>query len=377
MRELLQHFQRERKAMLEALREIVIRESPSFDKAAVDALGAVLAARFAAVGGRVTPHPAADFGDHLQIDFAGGAGKPVMLLGHFDTVWSLGTLAKMPFRIARGRAWGPGTLDMKCGIVMMLFAIDALQRRFGGLPRPVTVLLNTDEEVGSASSRKLTERLAKRCEAVLVLEPAQNPGSAVKTARKGVGDYTVRITGLASHAGVDFEKGHNAILEAARQALAISDFTDLKRGITVNPGVIAGGTRTNVVPDFAELRVDVRVARARDEARLDREFRRLRPRDKHCRLEVSGGLNRPPMERSPGVVRLLRQAQSLGRQIGWKVEEAATGGGSDGNFTAALGLPTLDGLGAAGEGAHAVHESVLLDEIPRRTALVAALLATL
>ncbi len=361
--------------MLATLRELVEMESPSSNKAAVDRVGAALAERFAALGAGITRHPAKDYGDHLQADFAGGTGKPVMLLGHFDTVWELGTLAKMPFRVAKGRAWGPGVLDMKCGIVMMLAAIEALQQRSGGLARPVTVLLVTDEEVGSESSRAITESVARKSEAVLVLEPAQGPRGALKTARKGVGNYTVSVTGLASHAGVDFQKGQSAILELAYQIQKIAGFTDLKRGITVNPGVVNGGTRTNVVAAEARVEVDIRIARLRDEKLLAKKFRGLRARNKKCKLAVAGGMNRPPMERSAGVVKLSRLAQDIGREMNWRVEEASTGGGSDGNFTAALGVPTLDGLGAMGEGAHALNESVILDEIPRRTAMLAELLA--
>ncbi len=374
---LVERFRRRQDEMLATLRELVELESPSGDKAAVDRLGQTLAARFTALGGKVTRHRGGRFGDHLQADFRGAAGPPVLLLGHFDTVWDLGTLKKMPFRLDRGRAWGPGALDMKCGIVMMMFALDMLQTLHHRLPRPVTVLLNTDEEVGSETSRPVTEKLARRSAAVLVVEPAQGLAGALKTERKGVGDFTVRVTGVASHAGLDFEKGHNAILELARQVLAIADFTDLARGLTVSPGIIRGGTRTNVVPDAAEVEVDVRVARLRDAKPLERRFRSLRPHDKHCRLAISGGLNRPPMERTPGVARLFALAQELGQEIGWPVAEAAVGGGSDGNFTAALGSPTLDGLGAVGEGAHASNESVLLEEIPRRTALLAGLISRL
>jgi len=387
------YFAQRQDAMLATLRELVELESPSSDKAAVDKLGALLAAKFIALGGKVTLHRNPHYGDHLQADFAAdrttggaralGAGlKPVLLLGHFDTVWALGTLARMPFRAEKARAFGPGIYDMKAGIVMMLSAIQGLREMSlrevsGGLPWPVTVLLVTDEEVGSESSRAITEGLARRSAAVLVLEPAQGPRGALKTARKGVGDYRVRVTGRASHSGVDFEKGHSAILELARHIETISRFTDLKRGLTVNPGVIRGGTRTNVVAAEAEVEVDVRIARAADARLIEKKFRALKAKDRHCKLAITGGVNRPPMERSAGVAALYELARGLGGEIGWKVEEAATGGGSDGNFTAALGVPTLDGLGAAGEGAHAINESIVLAELPRRTALVAALLAAI
>jgi glutamate carboxypeptidase len=376
MAELREYFHRRQPEMIATIRQLVEMESPSSNKSAVDQLGRVLAEKFKDIDGNVMFHRASQYGDHVQADFAGTAkAKPIMLLGHHDTVWDIGTLAKMPWRQESGRLWGPGVLDMKTGIVMMMYAIAGLKELRGALPCPVSVLLNTDEEVGSESSRPITEALAKKSAAVLVLEPAQ--GAAVKTARKGVGDYTIKVTGRASHSGVDFEKGQSAILELAHQVLAVARFTDLKRGMTVNPGVIRGGTRTNVVAAEASVDVDVRIARLADAPLLERKFRSLKPRNEHCKLEVSGGVNRPPMERSKGVMALYRQARELAGEIGWKLDEAATGGGSDGNFTAALGLPTLDGLGGVGEGAHALNESVLVDEIPRRTALLAGLIETI
>jgi len=296
-----------------------------------------------------------------------------MLLGHFDTVWDVGTLKQMPFKIDGDKAHGPGAFDMKCGIVIMLEAIRAVRELRGGLPRPVTVLLNTDEEVGSDSSRPITEGIAKHSEAVLVLEPA-GPGGAAKTARKGVGDYTVKVTGVPSHAGLDFEKGQSAIVELSRQILAMTKFVDLKRGITVNPGVIRGGTRTNVVAAEAEVDVDIRIAKIADAKGLDKKFRGLRPFNKKCKLEVSGGLNRPPLEKTKASTALYDMARGLAADIGWKLREVAVGGGSDGNFTAGLGIPTLDGLGAAGDGAHAKHEHILISELPRKAALIASLL---
>jgi glutamate carboxypeptidase len=368
--------------MLRQLQTLVEMESPSEDKAAVDILGGHLLREFERAGGVVTLRHAVSFGDHLQVDFAAeGAGakqKPVLLLGHFDTVWELGTLRTMPFKVEKGRVFGPGVYDMKVGIVMMMHAVRALRDANGGkLPRPVRVWLVTDEEVGSESSRAWTEKLAKECSAVFVMEPSQGLSGAVKTARKGVGDYTVRVTGKASHSGVDFEKGESAILELARQIGAIAKFTDLKRGMTVNPGVVRGGTRTNVIAAEAEVDVDVRVAKMADAKLLEKKFRALKPFNKKCKLGVTGGVNRPPMERTDKVVRLYKDAKRIAAALDkkWMLEEKATGGGSDGNFTAALGVPTLDGLGGVGEGAHAIHESIVLAEIPRRTALLAGLIA--
>jgi glutamate carboxypeptidase len=266
---------------------------------------------------------------------------------------------------------------MKAGIVFFLFAVRALRELDIPVPSKVLLQLNPDEEVGSESSRTLTEKNAANSKAVLVLEPGTGLTGKLKTARKGVGDFTVTVKGRASHSGVDFQAGASAVLELARQLERIAGFTNLKRGITVNPGVIAGGTRSNVVAAEAYAEVDIRVLRLRDAPALEKKFRALKPYDKRCTIEIVGGLNRPPMERSAGIVKLFRLAQKLGREIGVEVEESLTGGGSDGNFTAALGIPTLDGLGAVGEGAHAVNESLLADRMADRTALIGKLLATL
>jgi glutamate carboxypeptidase len=280
----------------------------------------------------------------------------------------------MPSKVVDGRLHGPGVLDMKSGIALMLFAIEALQAWHSGLPRPVTVFLVSDEEVGSSSSRKITEALATESAAVLVLEPAAGTHGAVKTARKGVGDYTLSVKGVAAHAGLDPGQGHSAILELARQITAVSKMNDPRRGLSVNPGVIRGGTRTNVIAAEATVGIDVRIKLAKQAAALDRKFRSLKPFDKHCKLNVEGGINRMPMERNAGVAALYKKAQAIAKQIGWKVEEAAVGGGSDGNFTAGIGIPTLDGLGGVGEGAHAVHEHIVISELPRRVLLLAGMM---
>jgi glutamate carboxypeptidase len=362
--------------MLSLLRKMVEIESPSDDKAAVDRMGGFLAEVFERFGGQVTFYPQETAGNHLKADFAGGAGKPVLLLGHFDTVWPMGTLAKMPFHIQDGRAFGPGVYDMKAGIAMMIFALRALKEA-GAAHRPVTILLDTDEEVGSTTGRPIVEATAKDCEAVLVLEPSQGPQGHLKTSRKGVGDITIRVRGRASHSGVDFEKGRSAIVELARQLLEIVKFTDTSRGITVNPGVIQGGTRSNVIAAEAWAEVDLRIARAADATELEKKFAALKPFDPDCSIELSGGINRPPMERTEGTVRLFGMAREIGEGMGWKLEESSTGGGSDGNFTSALGVPTLDGLGALGEGAHASNESVVIQELPQRTALLAGMIRSL
>jgi glutamate carboxypeptidase len=266
---------------------------------------------------------------------------------------------------------------MKAGIVFFIFAVRALREMEIPVGSKVLLQLNTDEEVGSLSSRALTEKNAARSKAVLVLEPGTGLEGKLKTARKGVGDFTVRVRGKASHAGVDFQAGASAVLELARQIERIAGFTELKRGITVNPGVIAGGTRSNVVAAEARAEIDIRVRRLKDALALEKKFRALKPFNRRCTIEVSGGLNRPPMERSAEIVRLFLTAQALALGLGVELEESQTGGGSDGNFTAALGVPTLDGLGGVGEGAHAANESILIDRMADRTALIAKLLAAL
>jgi glutamate carboxypeptidase len=338
------------------------------------------------LGGRVKLHRQRGFGNVLEARFGpkppkakadNAVGKDqeagrILLLGHLDTVWPLGTLKTMPCRMAEGRLWGPGTLDMKAGVAMAFTALEMLTET-GLLHREIVLLLNSEEEIGSPVSRPITERLAAGCSAVYVLEAAQ--GLAYKTARKGTGTWRIDVKGVAAHAGVDFEKGASAILELARVVETVSGWTDLKRGLTVSVGVVGGGTRSNVVPAEAWAEVDVRIARKADGARIERKFAGLKPIDKACALAVTGGLNRPPMERTRGTVKLFRRARALAAELGFALEEASTGGASDGNFTAALGIPTLDGMGAVGEGAHARHESIVFEHLAPRTALLAGLLA--
>jgi glutamate carboxypeptidase len=283
----------------------------------------------------------------------------------------------MPFRQGRGRLWGPGVLDMKAGLVFFVFAMRILRELDVPVRRKVILQVNADEEVGSGSSRSLTEQAARQSIAVLVLEPGTGVEGKLKTARKGVGDYRITVRGRAAHAGLDFEKGANAVVEMARQIERIAAFTRLDRGITVSPGVIQGGTRSNVVPAECHVEIDVRVPKAGDRRYLERQFASLKAFDKRCAVAVEGGLNRPPMERSAGVRKLFQTARGLAAELGVDLEESASGGGSDGNFTAALGVPTLDGLGAVGEGAHAPHESILIHRIADRTALLAKLVAAL
>src|SRR5580704_9263878 len=317
--------------MVETIRELVEIESPSDNKPAVDRIAAFLALKFEALGGHTLLHRSNDFGVSLQINFHAPSReatnrRPVLLLGHYDTVYPLGTLAGMPCKIENGRLRGPGVLDMKSGIALMLHAVEALQAWHGKLPRSVTVFLVSDEEVGSYSSRKVTEALAKESAGVLVLEPAAGLRGAVKTARKGVGEYTLRVKGVAAHAGLDPGKGHSAILELARQIAVIAKLNNLREGITVNAGVIEGGTRTNVIAAEASAEIDARIKSATQASSIDRKLRSLKPFDRHCKLEITGGINRLPMERTSGVAALYQSAKSIAAQVGWELDEAAVGG---------------------------------------------------
>jgi glutamate carboxypeptidase len=372
---ILRHVEKKKRWIRDTLHELVQQESPSEDPAAVNAV-MDLAERLAREqGARFKRHRQREFGDVLELRFdrSRSSRKPVLLLGHLDTVWPIGTLEKMPWRERDGRYWGPGVLDMKAGVVMALAALNTLRELDSA--RPVILLLNSEEEVGSPISRAITERLALESAAVLVLEPAQ--GLAYKTARKGVGHYYMQVTGVGAHSGVDFERGHSAVLELAKLIQTISNFTNLTRKLTVNCGVIAGGTRSNVVASSAHTEVDVRIAKASDAAYVEKLFRSLKVSDPRCKLTVTGGINRPPMERKAGTIALFKKARALAAELGFVLEEAATGGGSDGNFTAALGIPTLDGMGAVGEGAHAAHESVVIEHLVPRTALLAAMIASI
>jgi glutamate carboxypeptidase len=321
-----------------------------------------------------------NYGHHLRLDFklAGRTrGGRILGVGHSDTVWPLGTLSHMPYKRAKGRLWGPGVLDMKAGIAFFVHAVRAVRELDLPADRKVAMLIVSDEEVGSKHSRELTELEARASNYVLVLEPGSNLTGDLKTARKGIAGYRVAVEGRAAHAGIDFENGANAIVELARQVERIAGLTDLAKGLTINPGRISGGTRTNVVPAEAHALIDVRVAKAKDATAIDRKFHALKPFDKRCKITVEGGLNRPPMERTKAIGDLFRRARAIGAEMGVDLAESSTGGGSDGNFTAALGIPTLDGLGAVGEGAHAVNESILIDRIPDRVALLAGLLSRL
>jgi glutamate carboxypeptidase len=379
MRSPLDWLRPHERAMTRLLGQFVRAESPSFDKAAVDRFGRIVASEWKRRGTRVTLLRQRGRGDHVRAEWPlrrRGATTQVLVLGHLDTVYDLGTIARMPFRVSRGRAWGPGAFDMKGGLVIALYALDALAAA-GCMPKKRVVFLWTsDEEIGSESSLAVIEREAKRSDAVLVLEPAAGLEGRVKTGRKGVGEIELIATGRAAHAGLNPEDGVNAIEEIALQIARISRWNQPRRGITVNAGVIEGGTRTNVIADRARALMDLRASRITDMRALERKFRALRPVLSGAKLEIHGGFNRPPMERKFSAA-LYAKARALSNEIGVTLGEAFVGGGSDGNFTAALGVPTLDGLGAVGENAHSPRENIVTRALPERATLLAGLLATL
>jgi len=372
---LLAYCRDQERWLIDTIEALVRLESPTLDKAAVDRCGSELASRLAGLGARVKAIASATAGDHLRAEFGSGS-RQILLLGHFDTVWPVGQLERMPIVRSGDELRGPGVLDMKAGISLGMLATRAVLELSPPCDARIVMLWTTDEEMGSDTSRALLETEAQQSGAVLVLEPAL-PGGVLKTRRKGCGDYEIVARGVAAHAGVDPGKGVSAIRELARQILAVEALQDLPRGVSVNVGLIEGGTRTNVVAAEARAHVDVRAPTAADAEQIDRTMRGLKPQLAGASIEVQGGFNRPPMERTAGVARLFDLARETGRELGQAVAEGATGGGSDGNFTAALGIPTLDGLGALGDGAHALHEHVLLSALVPRAALLARLIARL
>ena len=370
--DLLGYFAARHDQLLSSTRTLVERESPTRDAAAAAELIAEIRRRLEAAGGAIRLVESEN-GPHLVARFDGDSagGRPVMLLGHVDTVWPRGTLEQRPFRVETGRAYGPGVFDMKSGIAVMVAALEAVAELDLPRPHPIEILLTCDEESGSPTSRDLIEAQAKGCAAVFVLEPPL-PGGRAKTERRGVARYELIARGVSAHAGLDPERGTSAIVELAHQVLALHRLNDLD-GISVNVGVIQGGTYANVVASEARAEIDVRFrTMAQANAVADRIASLERVLD-GARLEIEGGLDRPPLERTAGVAFLHARARAVAAELGFELGEGAAGGGSDGSFTAALGVPTLDGLGVDGDGAHAEHEHILVDDLPRRAALLTAL----
>jgi glutamate carboxypeptidase len=366
-----------RQDMVDLLGRLVRIESPSDDRAGLDRFATELTSLFGAFGPIESVDPGdAQRGRHLRLVLEGHAGDAAhaVALCHYDTVWSTGTLTDIPFSVdADGVARGPGCFDMKGGMVVLYFALNALRSRGLTPKRRLQVLFTSDEEIGSPTSRSLIEQTASGAAVAYVLE-SPLPGGTLKTARKGTGDYFVRIQGRAAHAGVEPQKGISATQELAHQILAVHALNDYVSGTTINVGVVRGGTRPNVVAAEAEAHIDVRVQTLAEAERIDSAIRGLQPVVPNAVLHIDGGLNRPPMERTPAIVALFESARRIAAGMGVDLQEGSTGGGSDGNFTAAMGVPTLDGLGPEGEGAHAAHEHVDTESFPRRAALLAGLL---
>ena len=362
--------------MLSVLRTFVVAESPSLEKTPADRCCAIVAAEWRKHGARIERLAQKHRGNHLRITWQprkSRAAGQLVVLGHYDTVYATGTLAKMPFRVSAGKVYGPGAFDMKAGIVQALFALAALQETQTPLRKRIVFLWTSDEEIGSDTSRKLIETEARRSDAVFVLEPSFGPRGSLKTARKGVGVAELIVRGRASHAGLAPQEGVNAVHELARQIARLQTWNDLRRGISVNADIIEGGTRVNVIAERARAVIDLRALRLADMRRLEQRLRALRPLTRGARLEIHGGFNRAPMERKVSAA-LFSRAKSLAAQMGLSIGECVAGGGSDGNLTAALGVPTLDGLGGVGDGAHSAREYALVKAMPERAALLAALL---
>ena len=373
--DLLGYCSSQRDWVLEFIEALVAIESPSDDLQAVNRCGEELASRLTALGATITRATPSTAGDHLRASFGSGE-RQVLLLGHFDTVWPVGQIQRMPIKRDGGRLHGPGVFDMKAGIGLATLATRALLAQ-GALDRARIVMLwTTDEEIGSASSRALIETEAVKSEAVLVLEPSL-PGGALKTSRKGVGQFELVVTGISAHAGLDPGRGVSAVHELARQILEVEKLQHLDRGITVNVGLVRGGSRANVVAADARATIDARAVTIADAREIESAMRALKPHLKGAGIRVNGGFDRPPLERGPGVVKLFELARDVAREMGSELAEGPAGGGSDGNFTAALGVPTLDGLGAVGDGAHALHEHVVIDALAPRAGLIAGLLGRL
>jgi len=364
--------------MLATLRKLVCCESPSFEKSAADRCCALLAAEWRKRGARVEQIAQKHRGDHLRVTWSPLKSRPagqLLVLGHYDTVYASGTLAKMPFRVSGGKAYGPGVFDMKAGLVQALFALETLQQSRAALRKRLVFLWTSDEEIGSYSSRKLIEAEARRSDAVFVLEPSFGPRGLLKTSRKGVGDAELIVYGRASHAGLAPQEGVNAVHELAQQITRLQKWNDLRHGVTINANIVEGGTRSNVIADRARAVLDLRALRVTDMRRIERRLRALRPILPGARLEIRGGFNRAPLERKVSAA-LFARAKTLAVQMRLSLGECMAGGGSDGNFTAALGIPTLDGLGAVGDGAHSAHEFIYINAMPARAALLTALLAS-
>ncbi len=374
MSEFLHYLQENQENILADVERVVKAESPTHDKQAVDRCGEVFQSLFAEhLGLTAEIIPMEVTGNHLRFTYGEGSGQ-ILILGHIDTVWDIGRLS---YRIEGNKAFGPGIQDMKGGIVQAIWALKACKDLGVSLKKKVVFLCTSDEETGSASSREYIELEAKKSDVVLVVEPPEANTGALKTSRKGVGHFTMRIKGKASHAGNHHEEGISAVEEMAHQILFLQGLTDYSQGTTINVGVASGGNRSNVVAESAQLDIDVRINRLSEADRIRSLILQSTPHLEGTTLQIDGDVNRPPMERTAQTEKLYHLATACAKEVGISLTEAHVGGGSDGNFTAALGIPTLDGLGAMGDGPHAEYEHILIDQLPMRAAMLASLMTRL
>jgi glutamate carboxypeptidase len=380
MTALRDHFLGRREEIVAFTRTLVEAESPSGDEAGSKVVVSLLAAAAEAISGVTTIERIAseNYGEHLRVTAFADApdAKSILILGHTDTVHPRGSLEQRPWRVEDGKAYGPGIFDMKANCALAIEVIRACAATGIRPQRPVVLLLTCDEETGSLTGRQFVEAEARKAHAVLVLEPPGSGGRA-KTGRKGTGIFSLEAHGLAAHAGLEPEKGASAILELARQTDRLHSLNDAPGGISVNVGVFHGGTLSNVVAAEARAEIDVRFSTADEAARIESQILNLRPTDPRVQLTVKGGINRPPLERNEKVLALYDRAKALARQLNFELGETQVGGASDGNFAAAAGAAVLDGLGINGDGAHAAHEHIIVDDIPRRGALLTGLVASL
>lgn len=374
MSEILSYLERNQISILQTLERFVKSDSPSNSKILCDRCGKAneeLFAEHLGIKGEVFQQ--SEVGNHYKFTFGDGADQ-ILFLGHIDTVWDAGHLS---YRVEGNKAFGPGIFDMKGGIVQALWAVKSLKELRIPLDKKIVFLLTADEEIGSPTSRSIIEAEAKKSKVVLVGEPSISMTGALKTSRKGVGIYKLKVKGVSSHAGNHYDQGISALEELAHQILTLQKLTNYETGTTVNVGVAQGGTRSNVVAGDAEASIDLRVITQAEAQRLEQLILNLVPKLQGTNLTITGGINRPPMERTLVTEKLYFKARDIAKSLGFNLLEGTVGGGSDGNFTAALGIPTLDGLGCVGDGPHAEYEHILIDHLPQRSALLAHLMIEL
>lgn len=360
-------------ALFDLIEKLVLIETPTYDKTANDRISSLVAELLGSLDAEVTTHPEQQFGDHVSADWTSNKSESdkqhALVVGHLDTVWPMGTLERMGYYEQDGRMYGPGVLDMKAGIATTIVGLRLLQSNGLWPDRPVRVLFNTDEEVGSPSSRSLVENCAEGAAYALIMEPGQGDGGALKTERKGLGEFRISVTGKASHAGISPERGASAIHELSSKVIVLQAMNDWPNGITVNTGLISGGSARNTIPAYAEATIDVRVRNTVQAEQIEALIRSLKPGVEGTSLKIEGGFHRPPMERTPEIAKLAATLIDWSHELGFELTEESTGGGSDANLTAAMGIPSADGLGSKGQNPHGEGENIEIGEQVNRLAL--------